>query len=167
MNPIDNPAGPPRPTGVLPDPVTASPDSPAPSHPHEGLLMTAQFPPPRPLTDLPVTPPPTRKHYNGTAILVLGVIGLMSGFLLPPISIAAWVMGSIARKQMKAEPNVEWSNKSEVNAGWVTGIIGTLISLAVVLLLTVPALVYEPQDSLPGPSFTPTPPQLDITADTP
>ncbi len=129
--------------------------------------MTSQFPPPSPLTDLPVVPPPRREHYNGDAIAVLGIIGLMSAFLLPTVSIAAWILGSIARKQMNAEPDVVWSNKSAVNAGRVTGIIGTLGSLVLVLALTVPAFVYEPKHSLPAPSLTPITPQLDITADTP
>lgn len=82
--------------------------------------------------------PPTnvQEHPSGTTVLVLGILGLVLGFaccigfVLSPI---AWVKGNTARREIAAAPGVNWTNKGTVTAGWVCGIIGTVIMLLAVL----------------------------------
>lgn len=83
--------------------------------------------------------PIAREHPSGTTVLVLGILGLVLGFaccigfVLSPI---AWAKGHSARREIAASPGVNWSNQGAVTAGWVCGIIGTVImALAVVLVL--------------------------------
>jgi hypothetical protein len=60
---------------------------------------------------------------------VLGILSLVCCGVLGPF---AWVMGNGARKEMTARPDVYWGNRGNVTAGWICGIIGSVI-----LLLTV------------------------------
>lgn len=81
-----------------------------------------------------------REHPDGTTVLVLGILGIVACGLLAPI---AWIKGSSARRDMAAQPHVTWSNQSSVTAGWVCGIIGTILIGLVLLafVLFVVALV--------------------------
>ncbi len=73
---------------------------------------------------------PTREHPAGTTVLVLGILGLVVCGLLAPI---AWVKGNTAKREMDAQPGVEWTNRGNVTAGRICGMIGTaLIALAVI-----------------------------------
>ncbi len=84
--------------------------------------------------------PNAREHPSGTTVLVLGILGLVLGFgccvgfVLSPI---AWAKGHTARREIAASPDVNWSNKGTVTAGWVCGIIGTVILVLAVLAVLV------------------------------
>ncbi len=56
------------------------------------------------------------KSQNGILILIFGILSLV---LFAPLGIVAWVMG---QKERKLYPN-----DSLVTAGWILGIIGTII----------------------------------------
>jgi hypothetical protein len=72
--------------------------------------------------------------HRGTLILVLGLLGLLVCGLLAPF---AWVMGSTDLKKMAAG-RMDPSGQSHTQAGYVCGIIGTiLLVLSVVALLVV------------------------------
>jgi hypothetical protein len=88
--------------------------------------------------------PTAREHPSGTTVLVLGILGLVLGFaccigfVLSPI---AWAKGNSARREIASSPDVNWSNKGTVTAGWVCGIIGTVIlALAVLAVVVVVAV---------------------------
>lgn len=85
-------------------------------------------------------PTNAREHPDGTTVLVLGILGLAVCGLLAPI---AWVKGSKAKREMDAQPQVMWTNRGSVTAGWVCGIIGSvliLLAIAVVVLVVVAAV---------------------------
>jgi uncharacterized membrane protein YjgN (DUF898 family) len=71
-----------------------------------------------------------REHPDGTVVLVLGILGIVACGVLAPI---AWVKGGRVRHEMAAQPHVTWTNRSAVNAGWICGIIGTVMVALVVL----------------------------------
>lgn len=61
---------------------------------------------------------------------MLGILGLVVCGLLAPI---AWGKGNTAIKEMDAQPGVEWTNRGNITAGRICGMIGTaLIVLAVI-----------------------------------
>lgn len=62
------------------------------------------------------------EHPRGTTVLVLGILSLMACGLLGPF---AWKMGATALNEMDAQPEVSWSNRGNVTAGRICGIIGT------------------------------------------
>lgn len=74
-----------------------------------------------------------REHPNGTSILVLGILSLVVCGVLGPF---AWSMGNKALREMDAQPGVNWTNRGNVTAGRVCGIIGScLLALGVVWVL--------------------------------
>jgi hypothetical protein len=75
-----------------------------------------------------------REHPNGTTILVLGILGLVLCQLLGPV---AWVMGGRARREMNAQPDVHWTNRGNVTAGWVCGIIGSVLLILSAVFLVI------------------------------
>lgn len=103
-------------------------------------------PPPPPAAPPPPygTPPPgggygpggaaPQEHPKGTQILVFGILSLVCCGLLGPV---AWIMGNGARKEMDARPDVYWSNRGNITAGWVCGIIGSVFLLLGVLYLVI------------------------------
>ncbi len=79
----------------------------------------------------------TREHPDGTTVLVLGILGLVVCALLAPV---AWVKGNTAKREMDAQPHVNWTNRGAVQAGRICGIIGSvliLVGVAFVLLLLI------------------------------
>ena len=84
------------------------------------------------------------KHPQAQTALVLGVVALVGGFtcILPIfISPFAWYMGAKVKREIAAEPQ-RWSGQSDAQAGFIMGIIGTvLIALGVVLLVVVALVV--------------------------
>jgi hypothetical protein len=68
------------------------------------------------------------EHPRGTTILALGIIGLI---VFQPLAIVAWVMGGRAKKEIESGAYAPTSN---VNAGRVLGIIGTILLIVVVIL---------------------------------
>lgn len=75
---------------------------------------------------------PPREHPNGTTVLVLGILSLVVCGILGPF---AWVMGNNARREMDAQPGVNWSNRGNINAGRICGIVGTCFLIAGALWL--------------------------------
>lgn len=101
-------------------------------------------PPPngRPAWDAGSTPPPGylaaagwntgATHPNGTTVLVLGILGLAVCGILGPV---AWVMGNTAVREMEAHPGVVYSNRGNIVAGRICGIIATCVmALGLVVL---------------------------------
>lgn len=68
----------------------------------------------------------TTKHPQGTLILVFGIVGLVTCL---PLAIAAVVMGQRAMNQMNANPGVVYTNRGQVNAGRICGIVGCAIAV--------------------------------------
>jgi hypothetical protein len=80
------------------------------------------------------------EHPNGTTILVLGILSLVTScFILGPI---AWSMGNRAIREMDANPGA-WSNRGNVNAGRICGIISSCIAGlgAMVVLMVITAAI--------------------------
>ena len=76
---------------------------------------------------------PSREHPEGTTILVLGILGLVvCGFLGP----FAWSKGSRALAEMDRDPRITWTNRGQVRAGQICGIISSCL-LAFSLLMVV------------------------------
>lgn len=75
---------------------------------------------------------PPAKHPQSTIVLVLGILGLVVCGVLAPF---AWVMGNRALREIDANPQ-QYGGRSEVNAGRILGIIGTvLLALSLILVL--------------------------------
>ncbi|WCO66190.1 DUF4190 domain-containing protein [Iamia majanohamensis] len=67
--------------------------------------------------------PPTVEHPQGTIVLVLGILGIVMCQVLGPV---AWVMGNRALQEIDASPG-SWSNRGNVQAGRICGIVATVI----------------------------------------
>lgn len=60
----------------------------------------------------------TNESPNGTAILIMGIVG----FFICPVSLVAWIWGGMERKNYPHDQNVK--------IGWILGIVVTLLNLA-------------------------------------
>jgi len=79
--------------------------------------------------------PQTREHPNGSIILVFGILGIVVCGLLGPV---AWVMGSRALSEMNRQPATMWTNRGQVRAGQICGIISTcLLALGVIFVVLI------------------------------
>jgi uncharacterized protein YqgC (DUF456 family) len=93
------------------------------------------MPPPPPPGPSPYGSPygGSQAHPQGTTILVLGILSLVCfGIILGPI---AWVMGNNAIAEIDRNP-AAYTNRGQVQAGRICGIVGTIIS-ALIILVTV------------------------------
>ena len=73
------------------------------------------------------------EHPQGTTILILGILSLVVCGLLGPV---AWNMGNKALREMDSNPQVQYSNRGNVTAGRICGIIGTaFLALGVVFIV--------------------------------
>jgi hypothetical protein len=84
-----------------------------------------------------------REPHRGTLILVLGIVGVAGGFVicLPILCCPfAWAMGSTDLAKMRAG-TMDYAGYSSTQAGYVLGIIGSLLILGgiAVLLLALAA----------------------------
>jgi hypothetical protein len=68
--------------------------------------------------------PGAREHPHGTIILVFGILGLVVCGLFGPV---AWVMGSRAISEMDRQPTMAWTNRGQVRAGQICGIISSCL----------------------------------------
>lgn len=70
---------------------------------------------------------------RGTLILIIGILGLILNiiFIVPILSVIAWIMGSKDLKKIKSGI-IAVSEKSTTKIGWVLGIVGTIISLVII-----------------------------------
>lgn len=72
-----------------------------------------------PYQQQPYGAPPPQPHPRGTAVLILGIVGLL---ICAPLGIVALVMGNNALKEIDANPSA-YTNRGMVNAGRILGII--------------------------------------------
>ena len=73
------------------------------------------------------------EHPQGTTILVLGILSLVACGILGPV---AWSMGNHAIREMDANTQVTYSNRGNVSAGRICGIVGTVL-MAVGIVATI------------------------------
>lgn len=112
--------------------------------------MVPALPGPPPMPGPPSMPPPgwgtsgwgltrTREHPDGTTVLVLGILSLVVCGLLGPF---AWSKGSRALTEMDREPHTMWSNRGQIRAGQICGIISSCLlafSAAIFVLVVIAA----------------------------
>lgn len=79
---------------------------------------------------------PAPDHPQATTILILGILSLM---VCPVTGPFAWVMGGRAKREIDAAPH-RYGGRGQVVAGYVTGIVGTLLMLGIVLVFVVAVL---------------------------
>ncbi|GAA0944361.1 DUF4190 domain-containing protein [Nonomuraea longicatena] len=73
---------------------------------------------------------PPLTHPQGTAVLVLGILGLVACL---PVAPFAWRMGTTALREIDGSGYV-YENRGLVNAGRVCGIVGTCLLAAIVII---------------------------------
>ena len=97
-------------------------------------------PPPPPLGPTPGNwqSTPGVEHPQGTTILVLGILSIVVCGLLGPF---AWNMGNKTLREIDANPSVVYSNRGNVAAGRICGMIGTIMVIALVALFVLFALI--------------------------
>lgn len=99
---------------------------PAYGHPQPGLSQQGY--------GLPSLP----KHPQAQTAMVLGIIALAGSFTcLVPILVSpfAWYFGAKVKREIAAEPQ-RWGGQGEAQAGFIMGIIGTvLLALGIVVLI--------------------------------
>ncbi len=66
---------------------------------------------------------PQQEHPQGTIVLILGILGLVTCQVLSPI---AWAMGNRALAEIDAAPG-RYGNRSVVNIGRICGIVGCVL----------------------------------------
>lgn len=77
------------------------------------------------------------EHPNATVVLVLGILGFFTNFMfLPVVAPVAWVMGQRARTEMRQNPG-KYRDSGKLTAGWVLGIISTLMAVLFCILFVV------------------------------
>ena len=79
--------------------------------------------------------PVLREHPDGTTVLVLGILSLVVCGLLGPV---AWVKGRDALAYMDENPGMQWTNRGQINAGRICGIVATALlglSLGFIVLM--------------------------------
>jgi hypothetical protein len=72
-----------------------------------------------------------REHPAGTTVLVLGILSLVICGLLGPF---AWVKGNNAKREMDAQPGVQWTNRGSITAGRICGMIATILLIVGVVV---------------------------------
>jgi len=88
-------------------------------------------------------PPLPPKHPQAQTALVLGIIAVVGGFacffpfLISPF---AWFIGAKAKREIAAEPG-RWSGQGDAQAGFILGIIGTVLIILTLAFLLIGALI--------------------------
>lgn len=88
----------------------------------------------------PGGPPPAwgaPDHPQATTILILGILGLVLCQLCAPF---AWVMGSRAKREIDASGG-RMGGRSAVMAGYIMGIVGSVIMILSLLAVVVVILI--------------------------
>ncbi len=95
-------------------------------------------------------PPLAPKHPQAQTAMILGIIALAGGAtcLLPILaSPFAWYFGAKAKREIDAEPG-RWSGRSDAQAGFILGLIGSvLLVLALLALILFVVLLVAFADS--------------------
>ena len=108
-------------------------------------LRMSDVPPPPPPSYGQQPPPPgytayrggpaTAAHPQGTLILVLGIVSFFCfGIITGTIAV---VLGTKALKEMDADPSTVYTNRGQINAGRICGIIGAVLSIAGIIYVAV------------------------------
>jgi hypothetical protein len=63
-------------------------------------------------------------------VLVLGILSLVICGVLGPF---AWAKGNAAKREMDAQPGVQWTNRGSINAGRICGIIASVLLILSIL----------------------------------
>src|SRR5207253_1092483 len=104
--------------------------------------------PPPPYAPPPYGYPPPgygREHPQGTTVLVLGILGLVVCGLIGPF---AWSMGNRVLAEIDGAPPGYFSNRGQVAAGRICGIVATvLLAVAVVGFLIFLAIATSVSDA--------------------
>ncbi len=77
------------------------------------------------------------KHPQATTAMVLGIIGLVGGFLTGIAFVVApfaWVIGGKAVREIDASPE-SYSGRDQAKAGQILGIIGTILLVLTILVV--------------------------------
>lgn len=87
--------------------------------------------------------PALPKHPQAQTAMVLGIIALAgSCACILPIFLSpfAWYLGAKAKREIAAEPG-RWGGRSDAQAGFILGIIGTVLIVVGIALLCLVALI--------------------------
>ena len=76
------------------------------------------------------------EHPQGTLILILGILGLVTGLAAP----VAWYLGSKTRKEIAAS-GVAYSNEGNIKAGHILGMVMSIIYAVLIALYIVVVIV--------------------------
>jgi hypothetical protein len=105
--------------------------TPQPSEPTMYEPYQPYTPPTPAVYNYPLAVTAAPEHPNAVASLVLGIAGV---FVLPVLAPVAWIVAGRGRREMARYPG-RWSASGSLTAGYVLGIIGTLVWGALVALL--------------------------------
>ncbi len=117
------------------DPFSSSPRPPGPFAPGP----FAPGPPgPNLLTGWGMSAQRASEHPEGTTIMVLGILSLVICGLLGPF---AWVKGNRAMREMESQPHTIWTNRGQVRAGQICGIVSSCLLMfgAAIMVLALAA----------------------------
>jgi len=78
------------------------------------------------------------EHPQGTTILVLGILSLVVCGLLGPF---AWSMGNKALREIDSNPSVRFSNRGNISAGRICGMIASILLIVGIGLFVLVAVV--------------------------
>lgn len=87
----------------------------------------------------PGLPLPAKPHPSATTSMVLGIVGLVGGFLCGVfilLSPVAWVMGARTVREIDASGG-RYSGREQANVGKVLGIVGTVILVLILIVVAV------------------------------
>lgn len=122
------------------------PATPPPTTPYPAYQQPYPQPYPQPGYAQPVVPYAytTRTQGTATTAMWLGITGL-AGVVLTPVycltlpllvcSPIAWAMGASARSTIRQAPPGTWANEGQATAGFVMGIIGSVLGLLAIVLV--------------------------------
>ena len=107
------------------DPFSSTPQTPQPGSPPPGSFSPGPFAPgPNLLSGWGMSAARASEHPEGTTIMVLGILSLVICGLLGPF---AWVKGNRAMAEMNSQPHTIWTNRGQVRAGQICGIVSSCL----------------------------------------
>lgn len=75
------------------------------------------------------------EHPNAATSMVLGIVGLVTMFFwFPFVSPVAWYLAAKGRREMAREPG-RWRDSGKLTAGFILGIVGSVLSAFAVLAM--------------------------------
>jgi Domain of unknown function (DUF4190) len=132
-----------EPYGGAPEPQEPQPGQQPPEYPPQPGYQPG-YPPPGYPQGYPGYPPPAPTHSKATVSLVLGILSLVMCGLFT--GIPAMITGRQAKREI-AESNGRLSGEGLASAGFITGLIGTILSaLTVVAFIGIFAIAAVTSD---------------------